>query len=236
MEPSIPVVVVSRNRAGESTTHKVISNCVTCVPDAQYSAYRAHHSACGLLAHPDTLRTSVQVRSWLLQQFADVVLFEDNCIDVGRLYLLGEGASSLGKSQAHAIIQQTYNTCKQLKAHLFSYPHERDPRIYQARRPFCFGGPVSPGCVGHLKSDKLTYPDTVPPEGIGPWISGLNAYYHRFHYMDLRFYFKFRNQPSHQTQQRDLEKFLVTHFGRAATKTAKKRDRTSIEVKPPWSH
>jgi hypothetical protein len=89
-------------------------------------------------------------------------------------------------SEARAAAEATYRTAAELGAFLFGFAFFGDARLFRPQRPFLLTGYVNGSCFGLRAGSALRFrPDVVAVEDLA--LSGLNAYHHRYLFVDQRF-------------------------------------------------
>lgn len=201
----------------------------------------------------------VDGQEWVYRKFGDVFMLDDDSVGMYRVYrrLGGRKRGRVSPDRAYEIVQRTAETARELGAFLFGFRNHCHPATYVPQRPFRFGGYLTGGALGLLKGSKLYWPPVMLPID-DYWISLLNAYYHRYAFIDTRFAFGFRdtyvapgglNDPKLATnrQQSELEgfRFLRRHFGEAVRRvptgprgplTKKIRNVAKRQIKLPYDY
>lgn len=224
----VAVIVLSHKRAGKVTTHRHIAKARICVPESQYEQYKEHHTPDALVAHPDSVVGLPAKRQWVIEQFPGVMMLDDDCTGMSRLYRLrGIGAgpdwrrSTVAPNTAYDIVQSVADTARAVGAYFFGFNNHASPMSHRDFRPFRFGGYTPGGSMGILPGSKLWFPKvTLPIDDY--WICLLNAFYHRFAWLDWRFAFGFK-ETYHGAggmaelrvgdAERAATKYLIEHFG-----------------------
>lgn len=84
MEPQI--IVPSHKRAGKVITHHAVSGCKICIPESQKNDYLKFHSPSEIITHPDNIIGLFPKRQWILEQFPDVFMLDDDITEMRYMY------------------------------------------------------------------------------------------------------------------------------------------------------
>lgn len=183
---NVPIICPTHGRAGQVTAFQAFGDDLTlCVAVSQEEAYRDAYPAGQLLVHPDEIIGSSQKRGWLYERYGTVFMVDD---DVGQMLDFTEVPTrKVPPAEARSIVQATADTAKQLGAVLWGFPGTANPITYKPARPFKLSPGVQLGCAMGLHPSKHLYfpQDHWTHEDV--FISGLNAYYHRFAFQDTRY-------------------------------------------------
>lgn len=184
--PNVKLVIPSRGRADIVTTHKYWANTILCVGESEVPAYREQYPDIEIVPHPDHI-VGFPTFQWIYEHFGDVLFLSD---DLGPLFWQGFGqGDTIEKMDAQTcydVVQHVARVAWEMGAHMFSLSASHDVRNFVPQMPFRMSGYVQ-GKVGLFKGSKLYFPDD-PYNPYGDYfISGLNAYYHRYLWIDNRF-------------------------------------------------
>lgn len=183
---NVPIICPTHNRAGLVTAFKAFGNHMTlCVAESQVPAYEAAYPDADLLVHPDSIVGSSPKRGWLYEKFGTLFMVDD---DVGQMIDFRDNPiRRVEPDEARDVIERCADTAAQLGAKLWGVHGTGNPMLYKPGKPFKVSPGLILGCaMGLHPSDKLWFPQE-------PWahedlfISGLNAYHHRFVFQDLRY-------------------------------------------------
>lgn len=233
----IPVIIPSADRADSVLTR--IHGAVLHVPQDQADAYRIHNPNTEIENHPP-FHSLAEKRQAIYTRFGDHFQVDDDISFVSRLYVPGNNRRNhLTPEEIRDLIQVTYETAKDAGAYLFGFNRAPNPKHYHTHKPIMLVGYINACAFGLRRSPHLFFtPHTTAAES--HWINLLNAYYHRYAYIDMRFHFAqaprstfFR--PGGQTGRRTLESerrdtlFLRQMFGDAVRiKPGKKHDAKTV--------
>lgn len=217
----IEIIIVSHKRAGGVTTCEAVADTLICVPASQEQDYLRYHDKDQLVIHPDHVVGLPAKRQWILDNFGDVFMLDDDLKEMRAVHREAGVAQKVDRQTAKAIIQQTSDAARQAGVHLFGFNQSCIPTAYSGFKPISLSGFLIEGWIGFLKGGKLFYPRDLKLCG-DFWISCLNAYYHRKIWRDNRFSFMaldtFKNQGG-QSEFRNMEaereayEYLIRHFG-----------------------
>jgi hypothetical protein len=183
----LTVVIPSAGRSNRVKTHKAIRADVLCVPESEADAYRRHSYGIEIVTHPDTVRGLPAKRQWIADKFGDVFMVDDDIRAFVRLWLPTYLRNyRMTASEARDAAEATYETSIELGAYLFGFAFFGDTRLFRPQRPFLLTGYINAACFGLRAGSKLRFrTDVVAVEDFA--LSGMNAYYHRYLFVDQRF-------------------------------------------------
>jgi len=218
----IKIVSLSKGRAGNITTHKVIDDIIVVCPANEVDLYRDLNPDLEIVSEPKDCRGITQARQFVLDQFDDVFMVDDD-IEYVRNFFNGEGEDYKVTNKQHVrdIIEQTRSIAEQMGAKMFGYTHRRRPVAYYPQQPFRTTGFLNGSHCGFLKGHNLEY-DTNMIEGEDYYMSCLNVFKNRFMIIDDRYGFmttdNFANSGGcsgdRNTQiMQDDTLYLREHFG-----------------------
>jgi len=219
----IKIIIPSEDRAESVLTN--IEGAILYVPEAQAEAYATHNPGLEILHH-GRFRNLAEKRQAIYDKFGDHFQVDDDIAFVSRQYKKGSNRRDhLTPREINDVIQGTHQAAKAAGAHLFGFNRSPNPKHYNAHKPIMLVGYINACAFGLRVSPHLFFsPHTTAAES--HWINLLNAYYHRFAWIDTRFHFAqapgstfFR--PGGQTGRRTIESerqdtlFLHRMFGDA---------------------
>lgn len=238
MESKIKIVVPSHKRADRVITR--VEGAILCVPDDQEGEYREHNPQFEIVTHPSTIRGLVLKRQWILDKFGDVAMVDDDIVAILRCWHLAGRRSRLTPTEARDALLATGETCRRMGAFLFGFASGAAPEYYTPQSPFKLSGVATNGVFGILKGSKLFYHERAKTVG-DFWIAGLNAYHHRYCFLDLRFaahakdtFIATGGAAEYRTEdvERESTAFLKEMFGDAVKmKVDKMGHRSSLKSK-----
>jgi hypothetical protein len=180
-----------------------------------------------IITHSDDIRGIGPKRQWIYDKFGDVFMVDDDVSSFVRTYLPKYRSrvkySRMNADEATDLVNALYHTATEFGAFLFGVAIAADCRNYIAQKPFRLTGAINGGAFGMRKGSKLFFhPESVSANDT--FVSGLNAYHHRYSFIDTRFGFVQKGtfslpgglsgMRSHGTEVTDRE-FLQRMFGKA---------------------
>jgi len=192
MEEIVKIVIPSHGRADRVLTKDAVSNVSLCVEESQEAEYKEHNPNIEIITHPDSIVGLTLKKRWMMDYFdgGDIFTIDDDIKSMKRFYAEPGESSKITPDLAYDIIQSTAATAYNMGAFLFGFSKSQRPVDYVAQKPFTLNEVVIGGWGGILKGSKLYYPED--PRGIlgqDFFVSGLNAFYHRYCFIDNRFGF-----------------------------------------------
>jgi hypothetical protein len=184
---ALTVVIPSAGRADRVKAVKAINADALCVPESEAHAYEARRYGVPLVTHPDAVRGLPAKRQWIADRFGDVFMVDDDVKAFVRLWLPTYRRDyRLTAAEARDAAEATYETATELGAYLFGFAFFGDTRLFKPQRPFLVTGYINCACFGLRAGSKLRFrTDVVAVEDMA--LSGMNAYYHRYLFVDQRF-------------------------------------------------
>jgi hypothetical protein len=166
---------------------KAIKADMLCVPASEAAAYEARKYGVPIVTHPDNVRGLAAKRQWIADRFGDVFMVDDDVKAFVRLWLPTYRRDyRLTPAEARDAAEATYETAIELGAYLFGFAFFGDTRLFRPQRPMMLTGYVNGACFGLRAGSKLRFrTDVVAVEDMA--LSGMNAYYHRYLFVDQRF-------------------------------------------------
>jgi hypothetical protein len=188
MAIEIKVVIPSHKRANRVKTLDHVANAIVCVPQAQERIYREANPDAEIIVHPDSVIGLAPKRQWIYDKFKNVFMLDDDIIDVKRLYADESNEGRVDPETAWHVIQHAGNLAHLMGVYLFGFNKAPMPLGYNEFEPFQLSGHITGCAFGMLEGSKMKFrTDIVAVEDF--YISGINAYYHRKCFLDLRYNF-----------------------------------------------
>lgn len=184
----VKIVIPSHKRADAVHAKNVILNPIICVPESQRKEYDEHNPECEVVCHPDTVIGISLKRQWIYEHFKNVFMVDDDITGFYRLFgePKCETPGRLDSKEAYEVVQMTADMCRQIGAYLFGFATVNDLRNYNPFDPLRLKGLVM-GCgMGLLEGSKIYFHEqsTLSEDYFA---SLINAYYHRYAFIDERF-------------------------------------------------
>lgn len=218
-------IIVSHKRADRVTTYQHIADCIICVPKAQEDDYKAHNPGIEILTHPDDVIGISPKRQWILEQFEEVFMLDDDIIGTNRVWLPPKyEIDKLTPKDVSNWIDDLAYLAKEMKAPLFGFNKTGNHAGYHGTIPFEFNKYIPGACMGFIKGHGLHFPKWAEFVGEDYYASALNAYHNRKNLIDNRLAFAFdktENNPGGvadfrtETRRKETYIFLKKHFGDA---------------------
>ena len=216
-------VIVSHKRADTILTHKVIPNCVVCIPESQKEQYKEHNPFLEYVTHPDEIRGSSPKRQWIYEKFGDCFMIDD---DIERMTSVHQDATKkahvLAPNEIENLIEDTYEMAKDMGVYLFGFNRSANPVSYNGDCPIRTRGFITGGAYGLIKGSKIFFPDYWDFTGDDYFLNAINAFHHRKCLIDQRFAFAFAETEHRQggvadyrtnEKRKEAYLYLKKHFG-----------------------
>lgn len=190
MFPStIKIVCPSKGRCDNVRTLKLIPDLTLIVPEREAEDYRANYPDTEVIGTPDTVRGIVATRQWILDNYDDVFMIDDDIKCVQRNFAFGDQElNTRDVAKIHDIIESTTNMARDIGAKVFSFSKIRHPMEYHGFEPISHTGYMNASFCGFLKGHGLRY-DLSMIEGEDHYISCINAVKNRYCLIDNRYSF-----------------------------------------------
>jgi hypothetical protein len=174
---ALTVVIPSAGRPDRVKAVKAIKADLLCVPASEAKAYESRRYGVEVVSHPDTVRGLAAKRQWIADRYGDVIMVDDDVRAFVRLWLPTYRRDyRLTAIEARDAAEATYETATELG----------DTRLFRPQKPFLLTGYVNGCCFGLRAGSKLKFrTDVVAVEDMA--LSGMNAYHHRYLFVDQRF-------------------------------------------------
>ena len=212
----IAIVCPSRRRPKVLTD---IAGMILCVDKKEKDEYAAHNDR-EIINH-DGLGNLSAIRQFLYHKFGNIFMVDDDIVTVEALYQTA--GAILDPETIKRIIQKAHSRAAEIGAYLFGFNNDPSPTHYNQHKPFVLNSYIN-GCAIGLRKGSGLYFDERTTACESHWINLLNAYHHRFCFIDKRFHFRQKTDstfklPGGQTGKRTLETekadtiFLKKMFG-----------------------
>jgi hypothetical protein len=185
----VRIVTPSKGRASNVITKKLIEDLILVVPEKEVEEYEKHNPECTVIAEPDHVRGITASRQFILEQFDNVFMIDDDITSV-RMNWIEEGEEYLvtDPDEVRDIIQRAADMAQDINAKMFGFVNLRQPLHYVSHTPYGFTGYLNASYTGYLKGHNLAY-DVSYSEGEDHYMSCLNVYKNRYMYIDQRYSF-----------------------------------------------
>lgn len=191
----IKIIIVSHKRADTIVTHKAVNNVIVCVPESQLEEYKRYNPQLEYVTHPDEVIGSSPKRQWIFEKFGDCFMIDDDVMYMHRVYLPNKNEREyvMTPEEATSIIYATYDNAKQAGVKLFGFNRSNHPKAYSGAEPIVLTGFITGGAYGLIaEGSKIFFPDYWDFVGDDYFLNGINAYHHRYCWIDARFAFAFK--------------------------------------------
>jgi hypothetical protein len=246
------IVCPTHGRAGKvRVTERLFPGIPICVAESQAPLYKEAHPDLEQIVHPDHLIGIAPKRQWLLDNYGDVMMFDD---DVARVYDLsisgGEGANAQVDDPEflRELVYRLFRMAEQIGAYLVGFSNFAHPAAYRPQRPFGLTGAIAGRNLGLRAGSKLFFPDSKLLMTDDLYVSALNAHFHRYLLRDERYCFvapgTWANDGGmavHRTWDRMIEnnRLLKELFGdaivsKSPTVIAGLSHEAQLTLKVPW--
>lgn len=193
----IPVVIPTHGRAGRVLTLDAIDDAILCVAESQLPLYRDAYPTlkkARLLVHPDEVLGLSPKREWIFEQVGDVLMVDDDCGELRRLYDPEARSTAVPPDEALEIVQNAGEMARAMGVYLWGMASNAIGRNFAAAHPFRTTGYVGGLCLGLFKEgplgvSKLRFPPESDCMVEDYYVSALNAFYYRRIWADDRFGF-----------------------------------------------
>jgi len=188
-EIDIKVVIPTAGRYDTITTHKVVDNCILCVPEEQEKFYRVSCPDTEIVTHPPLVGLGAK-RNWIYEKFGHVFMLDDDCKGMRRMYSENKEQDKVDSKTAYDLIQFTGNMCHMAGLYVFTFNRYAQPKNYHGHSPIKLKGLVYGQAMGWLAGSKIKMRNDIKCNN-DIYLSLMNAYKHRMIWQDERFTFDF---------------------------------------------
>lgn len=183
------ILCPSRSRASQVLTTRLVNDLVLVVNADQRDEYRECNPNNIVLSPPDNIRGITPTRSWMLENFINIFMVDDDVVQVRRNYVeKGEDGNITDPNEVSEIIDYSFYVARLLGAKMFGFPSTRNPLEYNSHAPFGFTGYYNNSHVGFLEGHGLRYSNEFG-EAEDYYISLMQAHKNRYGFFDRRFTF-----------------------------------------------
>ena len=205
----IPVICMSYQRAGEAKAVHAIRPLILCVTASEEAAYREAYPNHELLVHPDEIRGYCPTKQWIWDRFDYRVFTMDDDISEMRRVYDPDQKPHMTADEGYDAIQATGAMAEDIGAKLWGLANYTMSYAYDVFQPFRMVGYVNGMSHGVLPGLDIRLPNDPHFFGSDYYVSALNAYKHRYMWIDTRYGFyqtkTFRN-PGGLSEFRTLDR------------------------------
>lgn len=187
----LKIVCPSKGRADHVLTKDYIVNLTIIVPYKEVDEYKKCNPELEVIGTPPDIKGIAATRQWILEQWDDVFMIDDDICDFRRNFTLtnkNEEAQITDPYLIESIIKRDWFIAQQIGAKTFGYPSYRQPMQYKCQKPFVHTGYLNNSHVGFIKDHGLEY-DLGYGEAEDYYISCLAIYQHRYTFIDTMYSF-----------------------------------------------
>lgn len=186
---SIKVVCPSKGRHDNVRTIKFFPNLTLIVPHNEVELYKENYPYLEVIGTPPHIKGITPTRQWILEQYEEVFMIDDDVVSVRKNFAFGNQDASLSVPEdIEAILINAIKIARGIGAKVFSFSKIRNPLEYNSFSPLEHTGYMNASFCGFLKGHNLAY-DLSMSEGEDHYISCLNVYKNRFGFIDNRYSF-----------------------------------------------
>lgn len=183
------ILCPSRGRAKNILTKKLVPDIVLVVNENENEEYRKYNPELLVLSPPKTVKGITPTRAWMLDNFKNIFMIDDDVITVKRNYVEAVEPAEIDDPELITeIIDYSFYVSKKIGAKMFGFPSTRNPLEYVSHKPFKFTGYYNHSHVGYLEGHGLKF-DKSFGEAEDYYMSLLQAYKNRYGFFDCRFTF-----------------------------------------------
>lgn len=190
MTKPIKIVCPSKGRSDNVRTIALIPTLELVVNENEAEEYKKNYPETIVHSVPPYIKGITATRQWILENFEEVFMIDDDVISVRRNFAFGENdpVRIFDTEIILEIINSTTGIAKDIGAKVFSFSKIRNPLEYNSFKPIVHTGYMNASFCGFLKGHELSY-DLTMSEGEGHYISCLTIYKHRYCMIDNRYSF-----------------------------------------------
>jgi len=189
VEEIVKCMIISHGRANNVKSLKAFANVSICIAENQVEEYKKYNPGIELIVHPNNIVGLAMKYQWMYENYKNIAIIADDIDYFRRNYLsdMKQKKDVVDPITAYEIIQATAKTGKNLGAKLCAFSKESNPLTYSGHLPFKMSGLASGGVLILLEGWKNFKLSNRCILGLDYYMSGLNAYFNRICFIDLRF-------------------------------------------------
>jgi len=191
MSIDIKVVCPSYKRAGSVKTVSVVSNLAIVVRPAEKDEYAKFYPNNEIIPLPDTVIGLANTRQWIYENYPNVFMLDDDIVACSKMYHVTKKKTFMKTTpdEAYELIQYAGNMAHLAGCYLFGFNRSPNPLLFSPFNPILLSGFINGCAFGMLEGSKLHFDQRFTAvEDF--YVSGVNAYYHRMAWIDMRFNFQ----------------------------------------------
>lgn len=183
------ILCPSRGRANNVITKALVKDIVLVVNENEHEEYQDLNPELIVLSPPSGVKGITPTRSWMLSNFRNIFMVDDDVCNVKRNYVeSGEEEKITDPELVNEIINYGFYVSRKIGAKMFGFRSTRNPLEYNSFKPFLFTGYYNHSHVGYLEGHGLKFDNTFG-EAEDYYMSLMQAYKNRFGFFDGRFTF-----------------------------------------------
>lgn len=190
----LKIVVCSRSRATKLITKNLFVGfkLYVVVPESQLEDYKKHNPEPNLeiIAQPNWVRGIGDCRYWVMTNFGDCFMLDDDVESLRNYSVVGEGPEIIRNSEhVNDVIQNLYFTAKNFNAKMFGFGSIKSKLDFVSQKPFRLTGYISVSNCGYMADHGLHYDieESWLNTCEGYYFSALNTHKNRFCFVDERY-------------------------------------------------
>tara|TARA_R110000822_G_scaffold305967_1_gene431987 strand:- start:43 stop:759 length:717 start_codon:yes stop_codon:yes gene_type:complete len=157
------IAVPSKNRAGRTTTQKVLPNCTFFVPESEVHQYEQFIK--NVVAVPMTIRGITPTRNWILRNCNEknVVFIDDDVKYCGYLRLDERKCKKIEIRDEQFWIEEFakfFSMCEELKYKMWGVRTESSPRAAYPYKPILFRTYLTASCMGLINDGEYMFDES----------------------------------------------------------------------------
>lgn len=185
----IKIVCPSKGRSSNVMTIKHIPSLSLVVPEGEVESYMSNYPDTEVIGTPRHIKGITPTRQWILENFGEVFMIDDDVASVRKNYAFGDEPSTIDDHDVILdLINGTADIARQIGAKVFSFSKIRNPLEYNPFEPIVHTGYMNASFCGFLKGHRLEY-DLNLSEGEDHYMSCLTIYKNRYCLIDNRYSF-----------------------------------------------
>ena len=154
------IAIPSKNRAGKTTSNKILPNATFFVPESELHQYESFVK--NVIPVPKEIRGITPTRNWILKNVMDeeVVFIDDDVKSCGYTRLEERNAKKIEiKDEAFWIneFRKLFDVTRQMKYKIWGIKTEGAPRSVYPYKPFLFKTYVTASCMGMINDGSYYF-------------------------------------------------------------------------------
>lgn len=157
------IAIPSKNRAGRTTTNKILPNLGTFfVPESEVHQYKNIKNIVGV---PNNVHGITQTRNWILKNTneRDVVFIDDDAKNVGYTKMLEYSSQKIDIKDEGFWIEQfllAFDLCEQMGYKMWGVKTEAAPRSVHPYKPILTRTYLTASCMGMINDGEFYFDET----------------------------------------------------------------------------